>query len=172
MRLDSQQELAKDIFWAIICELRSQNVPELADALWTNICKDDSGLPVILDGPVADERARIISTVYHPDILGWVIDVAMEKGYLWCARRVTGAPTAEKPLSCVFDCDGPGYILKPSTDSTIVSSSRNKSLYMPISWAVNRSGQMFDGAEILIGRDLVRGFWATNEASSLTYVLV
>lgn len=175
----SRQELAKDVFWAIICKFQSQNIPEVANTLWINLIKDDNHQPmadpssaVLSESLVAEKRARMVDTAGHPDILGWVINAVMQKGCLWYARRVTDTSAADEPASCVFDCDGPGHILTPATDSVIASSPTSKSRRMPISWVVDRPGRMCDRSEILIGRDLVRGCWTEDEASLSCYVLV
>jgi hypothetical protein len=176
---ESFKDLAKDIFSNILREFRSNGLNELGDALWYNA---GTGSPGFIEsdfrnhaspceGPSTQVKGDWKDVTFHPDGLRWIIETAIQGRPLWCGRRVPSHPSDKQAVCCIFDCDGPNYILTPYAGSQVELNPLLKSRRRTISWTVQMNGQSSNGREILVAQDLVRGVWKGDGIRPKRYVL-
>ena len=138
---ESPAPLEYELLWSILRELWKPDLHILANKLWHRVRLDEI-LPVPaalsrvidcttgdLDVPISglmelgegehQSLPRRLLKLGGPHHLAWMSRRAIEKGSLWCGRRVVESREHwARSKSCsevlsVFDCDGPGTILTP-----------------------------------------------------------
>ncbi|KAH0538935.1 hypothetical protein FGG08_004526 [Glutinoglossum americanum] len=183
----AQTDLAREIRWSILCELYSKGLAAVANCLWYNIrlttssvperfgdminpSVNSSGLPMPHSMGREDEYHTFAKNSHSPDGLRWIIQCVVRDGFLWCGRRALDSGSDLDGLRCIFDCEGPGYVLTPYS-GRLESLRGLKHRRRPISWITHRSSRVSDGSEVLDCKNLVRGIWQGEGMSPKRFIV-